>query len=384
MDRYKICINGKNPDYFLSKIIRKNINIYSLEKEERKLILLVDKDGYEQISKIKTSYDIYLIGVSGFLKVKEVLKKYFFFILFFCLGILLNIFLSNIIFDIEVVHSNFELKKIIYEKLSYYDISKFRFKVNFTDKERIVSEILKSEKEHIEWLEIEEVGCKYIVKVEERKLNNDNDDCSSQNLVASKDAIIMDIYAESGEVVKKKNDYVLKGDVIISGVIHNKEDIVSTRCAVGKVFGEVWYKIKVSLPINYYESKLTGKSKIRFSFNWLNREKVLFNEYNTYRRNVILEFNSGLLPINFGLYKYYETEDTEIIYTLDNVDDKAIKLALEKMVENLDKEDVILTKKVLKKEVKNSKIVVEVFFKVKEDITSYSDIEINEAEEDGG
>lgn len=384
MDRYKICINGKNPDYFLSKIIRRNINIYSLEKEERKLILLVDKDGYEQISKIKTSYDIYLIGVSGFLKVKEVLKKYFFFILFFCLGVLLNIFLSNIIFDIEVVHSNVELKKIIYEKLSYYDISKFRFKVNFTDKERIVSEILKSEKEHIEWLEIEEVGCKYIVKVEERKLNNDNDDCSSQNLVASKDAIIMDIYAERGEVVKKKNDYVLKGDVIISGVIHNKEDIVSTRCAVGKVFGEVWYKIKVSLPINYYESKLTGKSKIRFSFNWFNREKILFNEYNTYRRNVILEFNSGLLPINFGLYKYYETEDTEIIYTLDNVDDKAIKLALEKMVENLDKEDVILTKKVLKKEVKNSKIVVEVFFKVKEDITSYSDIEINEAEEDGG
>ena len=384
MDRYKICICGKNPDYFLKKIVTRKINIYSLEKSRKKLTIEVDKDGYESIRKIKTSYDIYLVGVSGVLKVKEVFKKYFFFILFFCFGIFLNVFLSNIIFDVEVIHSNKNIRDILYDRLEKFGISKYRFKVNFLEKERIIKEILKREKENIEWLEIEEVGCRYVVRVEQRKLNNDKGNCFNRNIVAKKNAVIMEIHAESGEVVKKKNDYVLKGDTIISGVIHNKEDIVSTKCAVGKIFGEVWYKVGVSLPINYYEEELTGKSKIRFSFLFFNREKVLFGAYNTYRKKDILEFNNRLLPINFGIYKYFETNVNKVIYTLDNSSAKAVSLALKKLEENLGEEDVILTKKVLKKEVKNSKIVVEVFFKVKEDITSYQDIVINEAEEDGG
>ena len=165
MDRYKICICGKNPDYFLKKIVTRKINIYSLEKSRKKLTIEVDKDGYESIKKIKTSYDIYLVGVSGVLKVKEVLKKYFFFILFFCFGIFLNVFLSNIIFDVEVIHSNKNIRDILYDRLEKFGISKYRFKVNFLEKERIIKEILKREKENIEWLEIEEVGCRYVVRV---------------------------------------------------------------------------------------------------------------------------------------------------------------------------------------------------------------------------
>ena len=68
---------------------------------------------------------------------------------------------------------------------------------------------------------------------------------------------------------------------------------------------------------------------------------------------------------------------------MNNCDNDAIKLAEEKLLLKLGKEDSILTKKVLKKELKNSKIIVEVFFKVKEDITSYKDIVIDEAKEEG-
>ena len=96
MDRYRLCISGKNPDYFLKKMIEKKINIYEMSKNSRQLCIVVDKNGYRKIKKIKTSYDIEIIGVSGFLKLKEVFNKYFFFILFFCFGILLNIFLSKI------------------------------------------------------------------------------------------------------------------------------------------------------------------------------------------------------------------------------------------------------------------------------------------------
>ena len=383
MDKYKLCIKGKNPDYFLRKIIDKKINIYEIEKGFKKLCIVVDDDGYKVIKKIKTSYDIELSSVSGFLKIKEVFHKYFFFILFFVMGIFLNIFLSNIIFDVEVVHSNKEVREIIYNDLEKLGISKFKFKVSFSKKEKIIKEILNKEKEDIEWLEIEEIGTKYLVKVEQRKLNDNNDICNNRDIVAKKNAIILEIFAESGEVIKKKNDYVLKDEVIISGVIHNKEDVVSNKCSVGKVFGEVWYKVDVSLPTKYSESKKTGKSNYRFRYKFLDKEYLLFNNFDNYKEENIFEFSNKLLPISFGFSKYYEVIKKDIIYTIDNCDEEALKIALEKLLLKLGKEDVILTKKVLKKEVKNSKILVEVFFKVKEDITSYRDIVIDEAKEEG-
>ena len=37
MNRYRLCIKGKNPDYFLNKLIDRKINIYELERNSREL-----------------------------------------------------------------------------------------------------------------------------------------------------------------------------------------------------------------------------------------------------------------------------------------------------------------------------------------------------------
>lgn len=383
MDRYKLCIRGKNPDYFLRKVIDRKINIYDIRKEVKKLYIVVDADGYKKVKKIKTSYDIEVVSVCGFLKVKEIVSKYFFFILFFIMGIIINIFLSNLIFDVEVIHSNKEIRDIIINDLKNLGISKFNFKVNFNEKEKIVKEVLVKEKNDIEWLEIEEVGTKYIVKVEQRKLNIEEELCNDRNIVAKKNAVILEISAEVGEVVKKRNDYVLKDDVIISGVIHNKEDVVSNKCAKGRVYGEVWYQVNVELPTKFYESKNTGKNKYGIKYKFLNKNYIFFNQYKTYKERNLFEFGNQILPVRLSLVKLFETVEKKILYTLDNCEEEALKIASEKLLLDLGKDDIILSKKVLKKQLKNSKIIVEVFFKVKEDITSYKEIVIEEAKEEG-
>lgn len=383
MNRYKLCIKGKNPDYFLNKIIDKNINIYDVSKNSRELFIEVDSDGYDKICNIKTSYKISVVEVRGLLKIKYLINKYFFFVFFFCLGVLLNVFLSKIIFDIDVVHSNSYIRNIIYDDLEDFGIRRFKFKVSFDKKKEIISKILDKEKNDIEWLEIEEVGTKYIVKVEQRKLNDKKSECSNRNIVAKKNATILEIYADSGEVVKKKLDYVLKDDVIISGVIHNKEDVVSNKCAEGRVYGEVWYKVNVELPVNYYDVKNTGKNSYRIGFYFLNKEFVLFNNYETYNKKDIINLGNKLLPIGINFSKYYETSETRKKFNLNNCLDKVYEIAIEKLKLKISKDDVILSKKVLKKELKNSKIIVEVFFKVKEDITSFKDIVIDEAKREG-
>ena len=381
MDKYRLIIKGKNPDYFLRKVIDRKISIYDLSKSHNELFLTVDSKGYKKIKKIRTSYEIIVLDVTGILKLKEVFNKYFFFILFFCMGVFLNIFLSKIIFSVEVVHSNKLIRDIVYNDLKKYGIEEFKFKVSYREKEKIVKKILKEEKEHLEWLEIEEVGTKYIVKVEQRKKNSEVKDCYNRNIVAKKNAIILEISADQGEIVKKKNDYVLKDEVIISGVIHNKEDIVSNKCAVGKVFGEVWYKVEVELPTEYHEAILTGKSRWQPEVKFLNRRVVLFNNYDTYKKDNFFTFRNKLLPIEFSFSEYFETIEKHHFYTLANCEEGALRIAEDKLKTKLGENDSILTKKVLKKELKKSKIIVEVFLKVKEDITSYQDIVNNEASE---
>ena len=383
MNRYKLCIKGKNPDYFLNKVIERNINIYDIEKKYNELYLVVDVLGYKNIKKIRTSYEIKVIEVLGLLKVKEMFSKYFLFLFFFCLGICLNVVLSKMIFEVEVVHSNGYIRELVYNELARVGIEKFKFKVNFKDNEKIVSEILDNNRDYIEWIEIEEVGTKYIVNVEQRKKNEENKKCVNRNIVASKNAMILEIVAEEGEVVKKKLDYVVQGDVIISGVIHNKEKVVAQKCAVGKVYGEVWYKVLVELPTHYHEENITGNSKVRLEFKFLNNKYVFLNDYNTYTKNSIITLKNELLPIGLSLVKYLETDVVDYLYTLDNCEEVALTMAEERLKNRLAEDDIILTKKVLKKEIKESKIIVEVFLKVKENITSYQDIDL-ENSEDGG
>ena len=44
IDRLEIVIKGKNPEYFLDKIIKKNINIYKINKQNRSIFIIIDKN----------------------------------------------------------------------------------------------------------------------------------------------------------------------------------------------------------------------------------------------------------------------------------------------------------------------------------------------------
>ena len=57
----KIKIIGKNPDYFLKKLITSSINIYFLEKDKNYLIVTISLKDYKKIQKMKTSYQIVII-----------------------------------------------------------------------------------------------------------------------------------------------------------------------------------------------------------------------------------------------------------------------------------------------------------------------------------
>lgn len=373
-DRIKISITGKNPSYFLKEIIKKNINIYQVEKSSKELSVIIENSDLETIKSIKTSFKIKIIERYGLNRLKYLLKKYYLFLLFLGLGILLNILLSNLIFDIEVVHNNQEIINTITKDLNRFGLKKYHFKVSYRKKEEIKNKLLAKEKELLEWVEIEEIGTKYLVKVEQRKKNKGTPPCIERNIVAKKNALIKEIQADTGEIIKSKNDYVVKGETLISGLIHNKENIVAKKCATGKVYGEVWYTVTVSIPKKYQQEKFTGEEKRGLSLTFFNKELNILNNYRTFKKEEYNILGSTIVPINVSFVKYKKTDINTKTVTVKNVDEEALKIATNKIKKQIKKDEEIISKKVLKKTEIDSKIKVDVFFKIKEDITDYRDI----------
>lgn len=372
ISKIKLKIFGKNSDYFLNILISKNINFIVNEKTKKYLIITVSDRDYKKIKEIKTSYKIKTIQVYGILYIKYLLKNYLSFIISFFICICLLLITSNLVLDIEIVSSNNNIKKMILEDLNVRGISKYKFKVNYDERVRIINEILEEENDSLEWLEIEEYGTKYIINIVERVKKTEEEECIPSNIVAKKDAIVTKIEAYSGEVLTAVNRSVKKGDILISGNIYNKEDIVNVKCSKGKVFGEVWYQVFVDLPKHYHEEYVTGNVEKRIGVDFFNYSSK--SSYKNYKRKDFNIYNNKLLPIRLFYTEYLETIVIDKNFNINNVDQYALDKATKKLSNKLGNEDKIILKKILKKEENNSRIIVGVFFKVNEDITKVENI----------
>ncbi len=389
-NKYKLKIEGKDVKRFIKNIISKKIELYDIVIKDGYSFITVEEDGYQEIKKIKTSYKIKVVEEYGPIKIQHLGRKYFVFFVFLILGIILLEVLSNIIFSIEVKHAKSDIRELVLNDLKEYGIEKYHFKVSFQEKEKIISKILSKEVDRLEWLEIEPIGTKYVVKVEERVKKEKEKEKKEQHIVAKKNAMILEIQADSGEVVTKKNDYVKKGDILISGFISKDEEIKKKVHAEGVVFGEVWYNVSISLPKTYKEVQQKKDKKRTLEVKFLNHNLFLFNfkPFKTYKVKRIKLLENNLLPISINYSELQKTEEIIKRYNTSKGEQEGIKMAEEKLKRKLSSKDSIISKKVLKKREKNSTIEMDIFFKVKEDITDYESIEdINieelEGEKDG-
>lgn len=376
----KIKIEGRNINNFIKRIIKNNINIIKyIPISYKEAILIIRYEDYLKIKKIKTIYEITVISKYGRLKIKEKLKQNKYLLFFLIMGIILLYILSNIIFNIEVIHSSSEVKNLVYKELKENGIKKYIFKKSYEEIEKIEEKILEDNKDKIEWIEITETGTSYIIRVEERKIKEDNDDNVSYDIVSSKNAIIYSIEATSGEKVKKINDYVTKGDVIISGSITKPDRNKIIGTAKGEVYGEVWYVVEVDYPFIYKEETQTGKVKEVYVINFLGHRISLFdfNKFKTYSVNSKILLNNNFLPINLVKEKQYELNVIDEYYTEEEVIDNAIELAKDKLLTNKTiKEIKDIT--ILEENNYSSKISLKLFISVIENIGEYREIQLEE------
>ena len=370
-------IKGKNVKSFINKLSKNKINLYNIEYLNKDEInITIDVNDYQLLKQNKSTYEITIINYKGFNKIKNKIEKNFILITFILIGLALIITLSNIIFKVEVIYDEENIRTLLINELRLYDIDKYKFVKSFKEVEQIKKEIMNKYKDKIEWLEIERVGTKYIIKVEERKINNIKSDDKYQDIVSTKDAVIKKIVAVSGEVVREVNEYVSKGDTIISGSVYLNGELKGLTKADGIVYGEVWYKLSIEYPKVDIVKEETGNKKEVLSINFLNKSIRLF-EGKKYESSIVKKnylFKNNILPISISKDKMYELKVISGIYTDGEALLNARKYSRRKIEETLKENEYIISDKVLNYRVNSNTIYMDVFYKVYSNITGIKEI----------
>ena len=379
MIKSKVLLNvkGKNINRFIKKLITKRINILSLTYiNENEAELLIYKNDLETVLKIKSIYNVLEKEMFGLIKIKKTLKLNKHLIISFIICYIIFLILTHLTFDIEVVHSNKEIRNLIKEELNQNGIRKYAFKKTYKQKQQIKQKILNKHKDKIEWLEIEEKGTKYLVKIEERNLAKKNENKKPRNIIAKKDAVIKKVEVSKGDILKNENDFVKKGENIVNGEVILNEKVKGKVRSEGRVYGEVWYVIKTSYPFVYVEEKETGKKQDIYAVKFLNKNiEFTFNKFKNKKIKEQTIFQNNLIPLKFVKQHQKQTKIKKWILTFDEALINAKKLSIKKIKQNLNENEYIIRQKYLKSSMKDSKIEVEMFFAVYEDITDYKEIE---------
>ncbi len=377
MSHYVIKIEGRRPNSLLSLLIILKIPFIKKKETKDYLILEIEEEYFQKIKKLAPTYEITILKRTGKAYLIHLYKTKKIFLYSTIFAFLVIILLTNIIFSVRVVETDKEIKDMILTDLRENGITRFRFKVSYKRKEAIREKILEKEKDYLEWLEIEEVGTMYQIKVIRRINNPKEEELKPRSIVAKKKGRITRIEADYGEVTTKKNDVVDKGDTLISGLIKNKEEIKTKVAARGKVYAEVWYQVNLNLPTIYQEEIKTGKKKNTLEIIFLDKN-IFISELFKYNNSISTEallYNNPLIPFRISFTKKEEIKLKQVAYQEDKTLKKIKKLAVDKLKQRIGNDIKILSINVLKKKVSADKIEVELFFKVEEDITSYESLE---------
>ncbi|HET7657961.1 MAG TPA: sporulation protein YqfD, partial [Bacillales bacterium] len=195
-----------------------------------------------------------------------------------------------------------------------------------------------------------------------------------RNLVAKKEAVIYDIYVEQGKAVVQQDEYVQKGDVLISGTIGDEkhQKIVPAK---GKVLGETWYESEAAVPLVTELKTYTGKSYTKHILNVFGWSIPFwgfsghkFNEFVVESKKMPLKFLKWTLPVTYETKTYKETKRIKRKYTQTEALAAAKKLTKKDLLARLNKKDHILSEKVLRESIENGKVKVLMHYTVIENI----------------
>ncbi len=140
-------------------------------------------------------------------------------------------------------------------------------------------------------------------------------DARPSNLIASKDGIIKKIFVNSGQTLIAVNQAVLKGEMLVSGIIEDKMGAIAFKHSDGEIFAETKEKISITVPFEQKRTIILGKPFNKIGLRFFNLKIPLY--LGTIKFEHIKDINvcrmklfGKEMPISLHRATFYKTKNT--------------------------------------------------------------------------
>ncbi|WP_210366882.1 sporulation protein YqfD [Bacillus sp. REN3] len=281
--------------------------------------------------------------------------------------------LSNMVWGIEIKGASPATEHQIRKELDKMGIrtAKLQFTIDHVEN---IQRTLTDRIEAVTWIGVELKGTTYHFQVVEKNEPKKAEIIAPRHLVAKRKAAIVKIFVEKGEAAVKVNDYVVPGQLLVSG-LYGKEGEMKQVPATGEILGETWYKTEVELPLKTtfhvfsgnerrnYLIKAAGKGLPVWGFG-----KPDYKEYETEVNELPVRFFRWELPVKIETKTIREREKVTRIYRREEAIESAKEIARKDIKNRLPENAIIKGEKILHQSIENDKVKLITHFTIIEDI----------------
>lgn len=181
--------------------------------------------------------------------------------------------------------------------------------------------------EGVSWAGIRRTGNRIVIEiteiVEKPEMTIERVPC---NVVSQRQAQIISTSVYDGQLMRIVGDYVMPGDLLISGVIEDSKGHVTKHHAMGRITGIYEETISFTEEFRSSVKKPTGNTRSERYLRLFNAEIPLFfgsNEYESYlteEREKKILLGEKELPLGIVAKNITETEYTESVFSKEELD----------------------------------------------------------------
>ncbi|HAM81342.1 sporulation protein YqfD [Ornithinibacillus bavariensis] len=384
-----IVVSGHMPEMFFQECVRRGITVWNIKRENKKTCSgNVKLSDLREVKRIRREFQ-YKISFrerkgfpflfSRFFRRKE-------FVLSFIASIFFILFMSNIIWKVEITG---ELPKEIEEKISK-QLNKYGVHPGawiFTlDPPGKIQQKLTEDIPELLWVGVHQKGTTYHLEGVEKIVVKEDKVEGPRNIVAAKKGVIKRMYVSKGLPIVSINDYVEPGKVLVSGILNEVDNSAGNEdgkdkkkpvkvAAEGEIIASTWYEVDVTIPLKKNYELLTGKKEKKYFLGFNNFTfpvwgfgKPEFEAIHYDSNQTPIKFLKWELPIFIKETTLSEKQYHEIVRTHEEAVEAGIKQAKEELQLQLGPEAKIVSEKILHESVENGKVKLYLYMTVEENI----------------
>ena len=329
----RLSVSGGFPERFLNLVTRDGIGLWNITRKSGVLYVCVRAKKFKKLrgAAHKSGVKLHIISKKG---IPFRLHRYhkrkgigFGIVLF----LVLLLVLSSFIWTVDVSGNKTLSKADIVDTLDELGLHVGTLKMGLDYKKLENEAIMKLPQ--LSWIAINVEGSRVEIEVKERVMPPEivprDHPC---NIKAIRAGQIVDIEAYDGTAMVKKGDTVVEGQMIVNGIVEDKNGASKLVHATAKVIARTIRKKVVMIPFKNQTTSLTGKKIDKNAIILLGIHiNLYFNSGNPYPKydKIVKENNINVggisLPLSIITNEYHEKITKQVIYTQAQAKDIAAK-----------------------------------------------------------